>query len=246
MKHDIEALLFATDAPLTTQRLKAVLPDVDAKEIRAAIDELNAEYEERGSAFSVVEFGGGWQIATRPDYAPLIQQLYRGRRYVRLSRAGLEVLAIIAYRQPITRMEIEEIRGVQASGVLSTLMERSLVTVLGRADTVGNPILYGTTREFLDHMGLKGLHNLPTLPDLERVVEDRDELKAFAEQLGEEICDEDFETVAIHGDEVLVVVNEGDESEPAADAEVDSAAELADLTDQPEPNALEEDSEPGR
>lgn len=245
MKREIEALLFATDAPLTTQRLKSLLPEADGKEIRAAIDELNAEYAERGHAFAAVEFGGGWQIATRPEFAPLIQQLYRGKRYVRLSRAGLEVLAIIAYRQPITRMEIEEIRGVQASGVLSTLMERNLVTVLGRADTVGNPILYGTTREFLNHMGLKGLHQLPQLPELERVVEDRDELKAFAEQLGEQISDEDFETVAVQGDEVLVVVGGTDDSghgEPGPRQPAEAPEEPA--ADEPAANPEETEPEP--
>ncbi len=246
MKRDLEALLFATDAPLTIQRLKSLLPDCDAKEIRAAVDELNAEMQEQGHAFSVVEFGGGWQIATRPEFAPIVQQLYRGRRYVRLSRAALEVLAIIAYRQPITRMEIEEIRGVQASGVLSTLIERNLITVLGRADTVGNPILYGTTREFLDHMGLKGLHQLPQLPDLERVVEDRDELKAFAEQLGETIGDEDFETVSIRGDEVVVVEKEESPAEDSSEAEpADEPPADAPAGDPFDEQPIEEERDPG-
>ena len=148
---------------------KGIFPDVGGKEIREAIDALNGEYEEQGRAFTVVEFGGGWQLASRPEYMALIQKLYKGRRYVRLSKAALEAMAIIAYRQPVTRMEIEEIRGVQVSGVLQTLVERNLVTVVGRSDAVGNPILYGTTREFLNHMGLKGLHQLPPLPELEGI-----------------------------------------------------------------------------
>lgn len=205
MKQDIEALLFATDTPLSAARLRSLFGDVEAKEIRAAVDELNAEYEARNHAFSIVEFGGGWQLASRPEYAPLIQKLYRGRRYVRLSQAALEVLAIIAYRQPVTRMEIEEIRGVQVSGVLSTLTERSLVTVAGRSEAVGNPILYGTTREFLNYMGLKGLHQLPDLPELEGIINDPEEIKLFAAQLGEDVSDEDFETVSVQGDEIMVV-----------------------------------------
>jgi len=219
VKHDLEALLFSTDAPLTSQRLKNILTDADGKAIRAAIDELNQEYEEQQRAFSIVEFGGGWQLASRPEYMPLIQKLYKGRRYVRLSRAALEVLAIVAYRQPVTRMEIEEIRGVQVSGVLQTLTERNLVTVVGRSEAVGNPILYGTTRDFLNHMGLNGLHQLPSLPELEGVIDNRDDIKQFAMQIGEQISDEDFETIDVRGDEIIFIQaeageNDGDEAEP--------------------------------
>ncbi|HPF33987.1 MAG TPA: SMC-Scp complex subunit ScpB [Candidatus Krumholzibacteria bacterium] len=231
MKQDIEALLFSTDAPLTAQRLKGLLGDeVDGKEIREAIDALNQEYEAQDRAFAIVEFGGGWQLASRPEYMPLIQKLYKGRRYVRLSRAALEVLAIVAYRQPVTRMEIEDVRGVQVSGVLQTLTERNLVTVVGRSDAVGNPILYGTTREFLNHMGLKGLHQLPSLPELEGIIQSREEIKEFAAQLGEEIFDEDFETVDVRGDEIILVKHEpeaeaapAEEAPAATDAEADAA-----------------------
>ncbi len=218
MKHDLEALLFATDAPLTSSRLKGIFPETGGKEIREAIDELNAEYETQERAFTIVEFGGGWQLASRPEYMALIQKLYKGRRYVRLSKAALEALAIIAYRQPVTRMEIEEIRGVQVSGVLQTLTERSLITVVGRSESVGNPILYGTTREFLNHMGLKGLHQLPPLPELEGIIGNREEIKQFAMQLGEEIVDEDFDTVYVHGDEFMIVSAREDDPEPAAEA----------------------------
>jgi segregation and condensation protein B len=230
LKHDLEALLFATDAPLTSARLKGIFPDTGGKEIREVIEELNGEYEEQGRAFTVVEFGGGWQLASRPEYMALIQKLYKGRRYVRLSKAALEAMAIIAYRQPVTRMEIEEIRGVQVSGVLQTLIERNLVTVVGRSDAVGNPILYGTTREFLNHMGLKGLHQLPPLPELEGIIGDRDEIKQFAMQLGEEIADEDFETVLVRGDEITVVssIVEPDEPEDPTATDAESAEDEMD------------------
>ena len=233
MKHDLEALLFATDAPLTSARLKGIFPDVGGKDIREAIDELNGEYEEHGRAFTVVEFGGGWQLASRPEYMALIQKLYKGRRYVRLSKAALEAMAIIAYRQPVTRMEIEEIRGVQVSGVLQTLIERNLVTVVGRSDAVGNPILYGTTREFLNHMGLKGLHQLPPLPELEGIIGDRDEIKQFAMQLGEEIADEDFETVLVRGDEITVVSSIVEEDETEAPDGSEEESREAEATDEP-------------
>lgn len=203
MKNNLEALLFATDTPLTISKLKSIFPDAEAKEIRAAINELKEEYVQQGKAFSIVEFGGGWQLATCPEYIEIVQKLYRGRRFVRLSKAALEVLAIIAYRQPVTRLEVEDIRGVQVSGVLSTLVERSLINVVGRSDAIGNPILYGTTREFLNYMGLNGLHQLPSLPELEEVADDRDRLNDFARQLGEEVTDEDFETISIQGDEII-------------------------------------------
>jgi len=225
LKQDLEALLFATDTPLTTARLRAIFDVSDTKILREAIDALNADYEAQHRAFTIVEFGGGWQLASRPEYAPLIQKLYRGRRYIRLSQAALEVLAIIAYRQPVMRLDIEDIRGVQVSGVLSTLTERSLITVAGRSEAIGNPILYGTTREFLNYMGLKGLHQLPALPELEGIINNREEIQKFAAQLGEDVSDEDFETVAVHGDEIVVVQHE----EPAADQPQEDATPDADL-----------------
>ena len=192
MKRDLEALLLATEAPLGLARLRALFPEATPAQIREAVAELKADYEAAGHAFTVVEFGGGWQVATRPEYAGLVHRLYGGRRTMRLSKAGLEVLAIIAYRQPLTRLEIDEIRGVQSSGALATLLERNLITVVGRAETVGHPILYGTTREFLNHLGLQGLHQLPQLPELGRLMDDREGFKQFALQLGQELSDSDL------------------------------------------------------
>lgn len=193
MKRELEALLFAADSPLTIARLKKIFPERENAEIRAAIAELEQDYTGAGLAFTVVEFGGGWQIATRPEYAPLVDNLLKSRSFTRLSKAGLEVLAIIAYRQPITRLEIDEIRGVNSSGAISTLTERNLITVVGRSQAVGNPLLYGTTREFLNHLGLKGLGQLPDLPALEGVLEDREQLKEFASRIGREVTDEELE-----------------------------------------------------
>lgn len=193
MKRELEALLFATDSPLTIARLKKIFPERENAEIRAAIAELEQDYAGAGLAFTVVEFGGGWQIATRPEYAPLVENLLKSRSFTRLSKAGLEVLAIIAYRQPITRLQIDEIRGVNSSGAISTLTERNLITVVGRSAAIGNPLLYGTTREFLNHLGLKGLGQLPDLPALEGVLEDREQLKEFASRIGREVTDEELE-----------------------------------------------------
>ncbi len=193
MKREIEALLFATDSPLTMARLKKLLPGAETTEIREAITELSDSYDEGENAFTLVEFGGGWQIATRPEFSPIVERMLKGRRFTRLSKAGLEVLAIIAYRQPLTRMEVDEIRGVNSSGAISTLTERNLVTVVGRSQAIGNPLLYGTTREFLNHLGLKGLGQLPDLPDLEGVMDDRDQLKEFASKIGRDVSDEELE-----------------------------------------------------
>jgi len=189
VKREIEALLFATDAPLSSGRLRALFSNAEAKEITSAIEELQEDYTTAGFAFTIVEFGGGYQIATRPEYAPLVERLFKGRRYARLSRAGLEVLAIVAYRQPITRLEIDDIRGVQSSGAIATLSERNLLTVVGRSEAVGHPLLYGTTREFLSHLGLKALGQLPDLPNVGQVVEDPAELKALASRFGAELAD---------------------------------------------------------
>jgi segregation and condensation protein B len=222
VKREIEALLFASDGPLSLARLRKMFPEQGATELQAALAELEQEYTAAGHAFTVVEFGGGWQIATRPEFAPLVEKLLKTRKYTRLSRAGLEVLAIIAYRQPITRLEIDEIRGVQSSGALATLQERNLVTVVGRSEAVGHPLLYGTTREFLSYLGLKGLSQLPDLPTVEELVENRDDLQAFASQFGEEFTDADFESLA---------------RPPAADATAAAGPDQDLAPDEPAPRA---------
>ncbi len=226
MKREIEALLFAADGPLTIARLKKLLVGAEAAEIRAAIKELESEYTQAGHAFTVVEFGGGWQIATRPEYSPSVEKMLRSRRFTRLSKAGLEVLAIIAYRQPITRLEIDEIRGVNSSGALSTLTERNLITVVGRSQTMGNPLLYGTTREFLNHLGLKGLGQLPSLPDLENVVGDREQLRDFASRIGREISSEELEEY-FEAPEIDAEEDQPPAPDEAASGEVAEAAETA-------------------
>jgi len=236
LKRELEALLFATDSPLTAARLKKIFPEASTADIKAMVAELDKEYTDAGQAFTVVEFGGGWQIATRPEYSPLIEKLLKTRKYSRLSRAGLEVLAIVAYRQPITRLEIDDIRGVQSSGALATLQERNLITVVGRSEAVGHPLLYGTTRDFLGHLGLKGLSQLPDLPTIEEVVENRDDLRTFASQFGEELTDEDLERLKAAQAEVS--------DDVAAEEEVVEVEEAADevVADQPENSEPEVDA----
>ncbi len=249
MKRELEALLVATDSPLTLARLRKIFPEQDTAEIRAAVAELEEEYAAAGLAFTVIEFGGGWQIATRPEYSPVVEKMLKSRSFTRLSRAGLEVLAIIAYRQPITRLEVDDIRGVNSSGAISTLTERNLITVVGRSQTVGNPLLYGTTREFLNHLGLKGLGQLPDLPDIATVLEDREQLKAFASQIGRDVSEEELEEylaapeVGGDADAEPVPAGEGEAEAVVDDAGDESGDEPSHGADAADPDAEEPNAE---
>ena len=213
MRRDLEALLFAADQPLTIDRLAGFFPDVERGAVREAIEELREEYDRDQHAFTIVEFGGGYSISTRPEHATLVKKLFKGRRKQRLSRAALEALAIIAYKQPVTRLEIEEIRGVSASGVIGTLLERDLVQIVGRAETLGHPLLYGTTKSFLDYLGLGNVRELPQLSELEDILAEKEELKQLASVRGEELGDDDFEQLGAEENEN----EDGQEGEEASD-----------------------------
>ena len=156
----LEALLFASDAPLPVERIAEVLETDDAA-ARAAVEALRAACELPGRGLAVVEVGGGVRLVTRSEHAPVLMSLQRLRLKSRLSRAAVETLAIVAYRQPISRPEIEQLRGVGTESVLAHLLERRLLRVVGRKPTPGRPVLYGTTREFLEHFGLRDLEDLP-------------------------------------------------------------------------------------
>jgi segregation and condensation protein B len=156
----LEALLFASDAPLPVERIAEAL-EIDPAEAHAAVGALRVACEEPGRGLAVVEVGGGLRLVTRPEHAPVLMSLQRLRLKSRLSRAAVETLTIVAYRQPISRPEIEQLRGVGTESVLTHLLERRLVRVVGRKATPGRPVLYGTTREFLEHFGLRDLEDLP-------------------------------------------------------------------------------------
>lgn len=164
----LESLLFAAEGPLTTHRMSEVLEGVEKKEMISVLQELQSEYETAGRGFRLVEVAGGYQMRTPKENADWVKRLFRGRP-VRMTRATLETLAIVAYKQPITRAEIEAIRGVDVDGVLSTLLERRLVRIVARKDVPGRPFLYGTTAEFLEMFNLKELSNLPTLKEMEEM-----------------------------------------------------------------------------
>jgi segregation and condensation protein B len=165
IKSVIESLLFVAEAPLTVQRLGEVLEGVAKEDIRSTLDELHAELEANRRGVRLVEVAGGYQLRTAKANADWVKK-FLGGRPARMGRATLETLAIIAYRQPITRAEIEAIRGVDVDGVINTLLDRSLIRAVARKDVPGRPFLYGTTPEFLQLFNLKDLTHLPTLKEM--------------------------------------------------------------------------------
>jgi segregation and condensation protein B len=174
-KKIVEALLFAADFPVATSRIKALVEGLEREDLRTMVEELNREYEAQGRSFWIQEVAGGYQMATRPHFARWVKELYKGRRLARLTQPALETLAIIAYRQPVGRPDIETIRGVNSDSVIATLLERNLITVVGKDTSVGRPILYGTTPEFLRYFGLKDLSGLPPLSELEAYLVSREQ-----------------------------------------------------------------------
>jgi segregation and condensation protein B len=181
----LEALLFASDKPLSAaecvKHLKgavegapedlevAALAKTKQDEVATTMRELGAQYEEQQRGFRLVESGGGWKVVTTPDAAPWVRQLFPENRPARLSPSALETLAIVAYRQPLTRADIEAVRGVNVDGVMQTLLERGVIRISGRADVPGRPLLYGTTEFFLEHFALRSLDELPNCAELRRV-----------------------------------------------------------------------------
>lgn len=162
----IEAALFAADKPLTAESLHAAIEEFPVAQVQGLLGQLRDEYVALGRGIRIVEVAGGYQVVTDPAWADRLGRIYRKTRVPRLSRPSLETLAIAAYRQPITRAEIEEIRGVDVSGVIQSLLDRNLLKVVGRKEGVGRPWLYATTQEFLARFGLKSLQALPNLAEV--------------------------------------------------------------------------------
>jgi len=171
LKGILEAILFVSGEPLSVDRMLGVVEGVSRAELVSALEALQGDYAAEGRGLQLVEVAGGFQIATRPDCATWIKRLERTKEGARLSRSAMETLAIVAYKQPVVRAEIEQIRGVDSAAVLKTLLERRLVRIVGRRDAPGRPILYGTTRQFLQAFGLKDLADLPALRDIKELKE---------------------------------------------------------------------------
>ena len=165
LKAIVEALIFASPEPITPRMLFKLLAEEPKEDVTAAVQVLMAEYEQR-PGLQFVEVAGGYQIVTRPELHEWVRRLFHERSTQKLTVQGLETLAVIAYKQPITTLEISEIRGVNTSGVLSTLLERHLIKIVGRKNVVGRPFLYATTKEFLIRFGLKDLGDLPRIEDM--------------------------------------------------------------------------------
>ena len=170
LKAVIEALLFASEQPLTLEKIKEVLGNFQTPEIRKLLEELGQEYEKSNRGIRIAELAGGFQLITSPGLAVFLKKLYKGRRVERLSRPALETLAVIAYKQPVAKMEIGSIRNVNIDGVVKSLIDKDLIRIAGRKKSPGRPFLFGTTRKFLEYFGLKSLEELPRVENFQEAL----------------------------------------------------------------------------
>lgn len=175
IKNIIESLIFASEEQISAKQIREILSSfsikTDANKIEQAVDKLNEEYNEAGSSFEIIKIAGGYQFATRKEYGVYVGKLFDEKQRKKLSQSSIETLAIIAYKQPITRNEIEFIRGVNVDYIVNSLLERDLVCITGRAETPGRPILYGTTDTFLKVLGLNSLADLPKLKEINEILQ---------------------------------------------------------------------------
>ncbi|MGD2123271.1 MAG: SMC-Scp complex subunit ScpB [Gemmatimonadota bacterium] len=221
----VEGVLFASDAPLKAEEIARADESLDEDRVEEAIQDLRTFYDESERAFQIVELGEGYQILTRSEFAPYLERFDTVPRPSRLSGPALETLAIIAYRQPIGRIEIEYIRGVQAAGVIRTLQDRDLIEVVGRAEGLGRPLLYGTTRRFLEHFGFASLDDLPRTDELPILLRDRAPLEELLARREDGSEDEGEEPAA---------VDAGDDAAGVADPEDGGAKTLTDREETPD------------
>lgn len=173
VKSVIESLLFASEKPLTIEQMKNSLGSLEPAQLRAAIEGLVSEYEQANRGMRIVEVAGGFRMITAPGFAPFLKKLFKDRQAERLSKPALETLAIIAYKQPLTKSEIETLRNVNVDGVMKSLTDKNLIRISGRKKVPGRPFVFGTTRQFLEYFGLKSLDELPKMEDFSSMVEDK-------------------------------------------------------------------------
>jgi len=244
----VEALIFATDEPLSAQEIRSLIldepvakaaaeatPDIftepppasggdlasgseppkkkkanllELSVIKEAIQLLNDTYEESGRTFRIIEIAGGYQFATRPDVAAYVSRLYKDRSRRRLSGAALETLSIIAYKQPVSKSDIENIRGVNCDEVIKSLLEKNLITITGRAESVGRPLLYGTTQDFLRHFGLGSMRDLPKPREIEELLKEELVRATTLEEAANEFVDQNGQEDSVTIDEVIAVAKE--------------------------------------
>ena len=203
----VEALILSSAEPLSAAKIAEIIPYCDAGQAKDLVNELNTEYAEQDRSFEIWEVAGGYQIRTRAEFSGYLQKLQK-ERALRLSQAALETLAIIAYRQPVTRAEIEDVRGVDAGATVKSLLDRHLIRIAGQREVPGRPMLYGTTRRFLEVFGLERLKDLPTLRELDELAREQGLLEKTAEDAAIE-----------EGGEGTPVTGDADSAETAADGE---------------------------
>ncbi|MDO5575875.1 MAG: SMC-Scp complex subunit ScpB, partial [Fibrobacter sp.] len=224
----LEALLFASEELLTVTKIKSILPDnPDARSIRKIVEKINAQLQKERHPFEIVEIGGGYQFRTVAYYHPWVRQIFKEKAAKKLSIQALECLAIIAYKQPISKAEIEAVRGVVSDGAMKTLLERRLVTIAGRSDKPGRPLLYGTTTEFLKYFGLNKMEDLPKIEEFEAIARDKvDELSLEELQKENDMESErDSENIENSGSAAADAVQAESDGGKAAEESSDKQAE---------------------
>lgn len=234
LKGILEALLFVTPDPIPVTRFLALLGAVTKQEVDQALASLSHDYEQEGRGLQLAEVAGGYRIVTKAEFAPWLKRLEKVKAPSKLSRSALESLAIIAYKQPIVRGEVEQIRGVETSGVIRTLLERKLVRIVGRKEEPGRPIMYGTTKVFLEHFGLRDLSQLPPLREFKELGESEQAMLPIdeSEAVGPEALSPTADTVfgdnveASNGSVELIELNGSSEALPEPSVELSSDGEL--------------------
>ena len=169
-KQIVEALIFANDDPISENKIAEHVDGLTGKKVKNIVEELNTEYTKQKRAFFITKVAGGFQFNTRKEHASWVKKLFKGRMRPRLSQASLESLAIVIFKQPISRVEIDHVRGVNSGGVLKNLLERNLISITGRSDGPGKPLLYGTTKEFLRYLGINDITELPKPREIEEIM----------------------------------------------------------------------------
>lgn len=188
LKSAVEALIFASEKPITIEQIRKVLDNLDNAATNKIIEELKSEYATTNRGLRIIEIAGGFQMITSTVFAPFLKKLFKNRNNERLSKPALESLAIIAYKQPLTKSEIESLRNVNVDGVIKSLVDKNLIRICGRKKIPGRPFVFGTTREFLEHFGLKSLQDLPKIEDFTVMAQEKE-----AESVIEPLTNEDLE-----------------------------------------------------
>ena len=225
LKAILEAMLFVSSEPLSLSRLVAVLGDVTKAEVERVLRSLGDELEKEGRGVRLAEIAGGYRLVTKQEYSPWIKRLDKAKSTAKLSRSALESLAIIAYKQPIVRSEIEEIRGVETSGVVRTLLERKLVRIVGRKEVPGRPIMYGTTKFFLEHFGLNDLSQLPPLREFKELGESEQALLPMEEESVSKEPDDSADPSSREEESLLQAQDHAEEKRDEAESAEETTAE---------------------